>query len=376
MHNIDENEVLRDVLSGLKDDVPPMPEGLHAAWMQKVEDDMAEKRTEKTLNRRAFTRFLSVAAALVFVVGGTLLTRDDMALHTRSDSEYQELMAENGALPYRADDAASYNMKLAAYEAAEEESAAYDDGVMLTTTMARGASYDAAPVPEPAEKKVIRNASLTIQTQSYEGSLASLRALCEAEGGWVEYSRESVNSTTGLRTASLTLRIPQDTLDGYLAGTAELGRITSRSESAEDVTASYQDTRARLDTQLALMERLQALMDEAGDLSDLLALESQIADTQYTIDALQSSLSSTDRQVDYSTVTVTLKEETTVELTDDTVTLGERIRSAVRVGWEAFTGFLGDMAVFVVAALPFIAVVAVVVIAYVIIRKIRRRKNP
>lgn len=336
---------------------------------------MAENRTEKTLNRKAFTRFLSVAAALVFVVGGTLLTRDDMALQIRSDSKYQKVTDENGAYAYHADDAASYNMKLAAYEAAEEESAVYDDGVMLTS-MARGASYDAAPVPEPAEKKVIRNASLTIQTQSYEGSLASLRALCEAEGGWVEYSRESVNSATGLRTASLTLRVPQEALDGYLAGTAELGRITNRSESAEDVTASYQDTRARLDTQIALMERLQALMDEAGDLSDLLALESQIADTQYMIDALQSSLSSTDRQVDYSTVVVTLKEETTVELTDDTVTLGERIRSAVRVGWEAFTGFLGDMAVFVVAALPFIAVVAVVVIAFVVIRKIRRRKNP
>lgn len=336
---------------------------------------MAENRTEKTLNRKAFTRFLSVAAALVFVVGGTLLTRDDMALQIRSDSKYQKVTDENGAYAYHADDAASYNMKLAAYEAAEEESAVYDDGVMLTS-MARGASYDAAPAPEPAEKKVIRNASLTIQTQSYEGSLASLRALCEAEGGWVEYSRESVNSATGLRTASLTLRVPQEALDGYLAGTAELGRITNRSESAEDVTASYQDTRARLDTQIALMERLQALMDEAGDLSDLLALESQIADTQYMIDALQSSLSSTDRQVDYSTVVVTLKEETTVELTDDTVTLGERIRSAVRVGWEAFTGFLGDMAVFVVAALPFIAVVAVVVIAFVVIRKIRRRKNP
>jgi len=44
MHNIDENEVLRDALSGLNEDVPPMPEGLHAAWMQKVEEDQMEKK--------------------------------------------------------------------------------------------------------------------------------------------------------------------------------------------------------------------------------------------------------------------------------------------------------------------------------------------
>ena len=49
MPEIDKNEVLRDALSGLNEDVPPMPEGLHAAWMQKVEDDMNETRTEKYL---------------------------------------------------------------------------------------------------------------------------------------------------------------------------------------------------------------------------------------------------------------------------------------------------------------------------------------
>jgi len=399
MPHIDENEVLRDALAGLKEEVPPMPEGLHAAWMQsleigqgpisdsdclqspsvpstrpldaaradKVEDDMAEKRTERILNRKGITRFLSVAAAMVFIVGGTLLTRDNPALMTADQA------AENGAPVREIELKGARSYTTADYE--EDSTADYDGGVMLTS-MARGASNEAAPAaPEPTEKKIIRNASLTIQTQSFEASLENLRTLCQAEGGWVEFSRESVNASTGLRTASLTVRVPQEALDGYLAGSEQLGRITSRSESAEDVTASYQDTRARLDTQLALMERLQALMGEAGDLSDLLALESQIADTQYQIDRLQSSLNNTNRQVDYATVSVTLKEETTVELTDDTVTLGERIRSAVRVGWEAFTGFLSDMAVFLVAALPFIGVVAAVVIVLWIIRKIRRRKN-
>jgi hypothetical protein len=73
MHNhIDENEVLRDALSGLNEDVPPMPEELHAAWMQKVEEDrMEDKRIERTRSRKAITRFLSIAAAMVFV-GATL----------------------------------------------------------------------------------------------------------------------------------------------------------------------------------------------------------------------------------------------------------------------------------------------------------------
>ena len=363
MHNIDENEVLRDALSGLNEDVPPMPEGLHAAWMQKVEDDQMEKKT----TRKSLTRFLSIAAAMVFVVGGTLLTKDTLssdALNMKSaPQENGSSIALYGSRAYAND---SYDY---AVEEAAEAEFTMDTGMVM---MAKGVTTTSTAVPAQTDKKIIRTASLTIATQTFEDSLNALKSACEGQGGWIESSSENVNSHTGLRTAYLTLRVPQDSLDAYLAGADGLGRITNRSESAQDVTASYQDTRTRLDTQIALMERLQALITESGDLSDLLALESQIADTQYQIDSLQSSLNRTDRQVSYSTVDVTLKEEKVAELTDTRVSFGERLASAVTVGVEAFVTFLQDMAVFLVAALPFIAIVAVLAL---VIRIVKRRKK-
>ena len=328
MLSIDENEVLRDALSGLNEDVPPMPEGLHAAWMQKVEDDMENTRTDKLRTRRTITRWLSVAAAMVFVVGGTLLTRDDLQLDTapavaQSNAKTRS-MPMMGAAP--ANSTAEY-----ADEAYDTASVTEESGVMLTA-MARGADNGAAfTAAVPEEKKIIRTASMTIATQTYEDSLDALKAACEGCSGWIESASENTNSYSGLRTAYLTLRVPQASLDAYLEGTAALGRITSRSESATDVTESYQDTRTRLNTQLALMDRLQALITESGDLSDLLALESQIADTQYEIDRLQSSLNRTDRQVSYATVNITLREEQTAPLTDTRVTFGDRLLSAVEV---------------------------------------------
>ena len=358
MYEHDENKVLRDALSGLNEDIPPMPEGLHAAWMQKVEDTKMEKtRTVKTV-----TRWLSVAAAMVFVIGGTLLTKDNLSSGMKASRGAYE---ENGNLKYAAD----YVYGAYTNEAVEEEYA-MDAGVMLT--MSRGTGAMAPAAEAPSEKKIIRTASLTLVTQEYEAALASLKADCEGQGGWIESSDESTHSRTGLRTAYLTLRIPQDHLDAYLGSTEGLGRVTNRSESSQDVTASYQDNQTRLNTQLALMDRLQALITESGDLSDLLALESQIAETQYQIDSLQSSLNRTDRQVSYSTVSVTLKEEKAPELTDTTVSFGDRLLSAIQTGWEAFTAFLGDMVVFLVAALPFIAIVAVIAI---VVKLIRRRKK-
>ena len=355
MPDIDKNVVLRDVLSSLNEEVPPMPENLHGAWMQKVEEDMKNQQAPKFHMPKTVTRWLSTAAALVFIIGGTLLTRDDLAPASGASMNQKS---------------AVYSTRTASYDDyAVEESAEYEygaaNGVMLT--MARGADTAAAPVM--AEKKIIRTASMTIATQTFEDSLNALKSACEGQNGWIESSSENVNNATGLRTAYQTLRIPQSALDAYIAGTEGLGRITSRSESAQDVTESYQDTAARLETQKALMARLQALITESADLSDLLELESQIADTQYQIDRLQASLNSTDRQVSYSTVNITLKEEKTVELTDTTVSLGDRIKSAIVTGVNALESFLADMLVFLVAALPFIAIVAVVSIAVKIIRK-------
>ncbi len=396
MPHIDENEALRDMMAILNEDAPPMPEDLHAAWMQQVSAD-AYKPAAKPSPWKGVTRFLSIAAAMLFIVGGTLLTRDDLLMsatdagneqssQTRAaggllyGTSYANSMNENYAAVYdenamqtmNAATAEEYAENLATYDMMMTAGAAADNGAASKLARSMATEDDADETGAAIEKKIIRTASITIATKTYEDSLAMLRSACAELGGWVESTSESVSSSTGLRTASLTLRVPQTGLDGYLLGASAWGRITRRSETATDVTESYRDTQARLDTQLALMERWQALMAECDNFNDLLTLESQIAETQYNIDSLQSSLNRTDRQVTYSTVYISLREETDVDVTDGTVSLGERIRAAIRLGGETFVTFAGDVVVFLVAALPFIGIVAAAYIVIRIVKKVRK----
>ncbi len=364
MYNHDENEVLRDVLSGLKEEVPPMPEDLHAAWMQKVEDDM-QTPEQRAPRYRQWTRFLSVAAALVFVVGGTLLTRDDLAGLGQEKAAPQAVNAKGSrsAVVYE--------------DMAEEESAAdYGSYDMVAATgaapmLAKMTAENGAPA---AEAKIIRTASVTIATPDYDTSLTTLKDRCVALGGWISWAKESIANNTGLRSANLTLRVPQTALDEYLTGAETLGRVTYRSETATDVTVSYQDTAARLATQQALMARLQSLITESASLSDLLALESQMAETQYQIDRLQSSLNETDSEVTYATADVTLREELTPGLTEEGVSFLDRVKAGIRLGWETFADFVSDMAVFLVAALPFLLVAGVAWMALWLALRVKRRK--
>ena len=76
--HFDENEVLRQCMSTLNEEVPDMPENFHAQWTALVKEDaMKQEETRKVAPMRRW--ILSVAAALVFVVGGTLLTKDSLS---------------------------------------------------------------------------------------------------------------------------------------------------------------------------------------------------------------------------------------------------------------------------------------------------------
>lgn len=348
-NNVDWGDApLLEQLDCLNEDVPAMPENFHTGWMQKVEEN-AMLQKNKTPLRTIAIRALSTAAAAIFIIGGAMTAKDNSDLFTAG--------GYSGG--------SEYGYRSASYEESYDTTTSYDDGAydgyaltsnsMLMSAKATGA----APAAVQTEKKIIRSASLTIGTQTYQESLDTLKERCETSGGWIESFSENTNYN--LRVAYLTLRIPSEKLDEFLEGSALLGRVTRRSESARDDTDSYQDTAARLNTQQALMARLLSLVTDAADLSDLLELESQIADTQYTIDRLQSSLNSIDRQVDYSTVDVTLREESpATDIIDTEKTLWERLQAAVTSGVEAFGNFVENAFVYAAAALPFVGVVLLV----------------
>lgn len=364
-----EHDALLNQLAALREEVPPVPETFHQGWTRLVEEETMKPETSadrKTSRRPAVLRTLAAAAALLFLIGGTLLTRDELNPGSRSASQARSAAKVYGTASYEASPANGMMMEASmadTYEEPLEET--------METAMDKGTgAEEAAAGADARETKLIRSASLSITTRDFDGAMVGIRALCEQSGGWVAYS--DVYSGSSYRSGSLSLRIPADGLDSFLTGTEGFGRITARSENTQDVTESYYDTKGRLETQQALMARLRELTGKAGDLSDLLELESQMAETQYTIDSLQRSLNRTDRQVSYSTVDISLREETDTDTVQNPeLSLGERMLTGLRAGLASLGAFLSDMAVFLAAALPFLLII---VLAVIIIAVIRRRK--
>ena len=347
-----------------------VPEAFSSSWRQRIREE--EKMEEKRIKNVPWKTWLAAVAMLVFVLGGTALTRGDMPSRTQltgaasnsaqaktTGSSVARRNADNGNVLFE-DMAAP--MMMAAYEdynAAEKEEAA-------------------AEVPaagEARQEKIIRNASFTVKTTDYDTDLERLQTLAKDLGGRVEYLSASGDAASGqTRSASLTLRIPAQQLDEFLSGVEGIGNVTAMTQEMQDVSDSYYDVQTRLDTQRKKLERLQAMFTAAEDVSDLIEIESAIADTQYYIDRYTSQLKTYDGKVDYSTVNASVREVRVTEMKE--VTLGQRIAEGFQNSLDAGAEFLEDMVIFLVSALPWLIAVAVVlVIVRLIVRKVKRNKT-
>lgn len=336
------------------------PESFSAAWRERIREE--EKMDKKAQKKKSWRGILAAAAALVLVVGGTLATRENRPADGTYAKEAGGISSSyNGLMDYSASNTLGAAPRMMAME-----DAVYSEPSEMPME---------AEIEESTAEKIIRTASFTLKTTEFEETLKKLEELTRSFGGRVEYLSRKGDAESGeIRSASLTLRIPTHELDGFLAGTDALGRVTSLVQEARDVSDSYYDVQNRLKTQQEKLERLRALMAQAVDVEDLIEIEASIADTQYLIDSYTAQLKNYDSRVDYSTVEVSLREVKITEVKE--VSLWDRIAEGFRDSLEEGKCFLQDMAVFLASALPWLlGIGAAAVLIRIIVHKFRNRKE-
>lgn len=160
------------------------------------------------------------------------------------------------------------------------------------------------------ERKIIRTASLYIESREFDQSLSYLEQKVAEFGGYVESSTLEGNSywNDSCRTANYTLRIPAENFDQFIGAAGGIGNITSKNIGSEEITSQYFDTQARLESLSLQEERLLDILEKAEKLTDVLELEQELADVRYQIETLTTTLNRYDQLISYSTVEVTIEE--------------------------------------------------------------------
>ena len=276
-----------------------------------------------------------------------------------------------------AGDSASYN---SSYEAAYAEPAAYDMDEYggfsaVATEEGRDAESDA---PEVDPEKIIYSSDVTVETTSFDETVARVEGMTKEYGGWIESS--SVNGANFYdvsrgysrnRSASFSLRIPSSRFNEVMGKLSELGNIPYSHTYTENVTAQYYDVQARLTAYQAQETRLLEMMELAETVEDVILLESRLSELRYQIESLQSTLKNWDRRVSYSSVYLTVKEvqEYTPE-PEVRVSYGEELIGALKDGIVGVGEFLKGLLLFLVEILP--ALVILVPLGWLLVKLVKK----
>lgn len=227
-------------------------------------------------------------------------------------------------------------------------------------------------------QKLIKTVNMGMETKEFDSLMENIRAKVEELGGYIESSEisgSSYYSMQGNRYAWMQLRIPADKLDGFVTIVSELGNVTNKSESVQDITLQYVDVESHKKALETEQDRLLELLEQAESMEDIITIESRLSELRYELQSYGSTLRTYDNQVSYSTVTLNIQEVERVTPIVEERSFVEEIQYRLAGNFYDIGQGLRNFAIWFISSLPYLAIWAVVIFVLVIlIRKLVWRK--
>lgn len=265
---------------------------------------------------------------------------------------------------------------------AETTAANYDIGYLEPSASAdsyKSENTDSAGMPSAnpvREEKLVYTASVTLESEDFEAASDALHQKIASLGGII-VSENAYNLNKkgyGGRSMDMTVRIPQENYETFLAGLSDICNVAAVNRYVENLTERYYDNENRLKSYRIQEERLFAMLEKAESVTEMLEIESRLCDVQYQIEALTNTQRTIDNDVRYSTFNLSLAEVKKFT-TPEPETFGDKFKEAVGGSVESFGVFSENLLFFFIYVLPYLLCVAVVVVIVLVIVKVSKKKK-
>lgn len=275
----------------------------------------------------------------------------------------------------------SYAAKEAAYDSYAEEAAVDAGGYMMEGDAADTDNEESALRAQDGQK-IVYTGSLSIQTLEYDKSAASIRRKIREAGGFSEAESENDNDynwyrrSTGpssTRNLNITARIPSEKFESFMDSLQGDGKVMNRSMNAENISQVYANKETYKKALEKEQERLLAMMDKAVTIEDMIAVESRLSEVERQLNTYKTDLSAMDKDVQYSTIYISLEEVKRYSDETPTVTFPEKVKYAFEDAINSFTEFCEGIVLFIIRSFPFLILLAIIIV--IVIRLIRKRQE-
>ncbi|HYV12392.1 MAG TPA: DUF4349 domain-containing protein [Pyrinomonadaceae bacterium] len=181
----------------------------------------------------------------------------------------------------------------------------------------------AGETTEAVDRKIIRNAEITIEVPSTTDAQHQVTSIAETHGGFVVTSeakqRESNDPAQRTLDIKLVVRVPSNQFGRAFDEIKKLaGNTPSENVTSQDVTEDFIDLEARIKTQKALEVQFLGIMRQAIKIADALEVQRQIAEVRTDIEKLEGRKRFLENRSSLSTINVNIQTPKPVIAVTDT----------------------------------------------------------
>ncbi|NMM50070.1 DUF4349 domain-containing protein [Marinigracilibium pacificum] len=225
-------------------------------------------------------------------------------------------------------------------------------------------SYNLVNDSEQITRKVIKNGLIEFESEDIGKSYNAISTMLKRFDAYIENEEEYKYSQT--LNYNVTIRVPADKYDSLFSQLlSSAGRLLRKQSNVEDVTERYYDLKTRLKNKKVLEGRYLEILKKTNKISEILEIESKLAELRSEIENLEGKFRYLSKQVNYSTIQLIFHQDLPYEyIPEKNIGFGEKLMASFGGGWKTFLSFtLGVFRLW-----PFILIMVIMI---TLIRKYR-----
>lgn len=249
-----------------------------------------------------------------------------------------------------------------------------------TTQVAAPVKPDVTPLDtSPSDRKIIRNADLSLESSSPESVQKAITTVAETRGGFVVESqqRSTTKDNSVKDTVSMTVRVPAAK---FTEAVEEIKRsaegVISENIKGEDVTDQFVDIEARLRAKKATEQQFMEIMKQAKTVEDALNVQEQLGQIRTEIEQIEGKKRLLENQSSLSTIKIDIR--TKAAFAESSVGFGRKLSDAFGTGVDVALSFILGLVTVIVSVLPFFVLILLplaLIVRYLIVRQKRRSES-
>lgn len=231
---------------------------------------------------------------------------------------------------------------------------------------------------QPGERKIIKNAALTVEVASPTESQPKIVSIAESHQGFVITSEVTQRSTEDKAQpdviVNLVVRVPAAQFNQVLGEIRAVGiRVSQEKITGEDVTQEFIDLEARIKNQKALEGQFIEIMKRAAKVEDALQVQRELANVRTEIEKLEGRRRFLENQASLSTINVTL--QTPTQIVVNAAGFWFSLKSAFRDGFDVALAIIIFLIRAIIALLPVVVLIILplALLARFVQKRVRRR---